>query len=245
MKKEVKLLLDRSIDSVLISIEHFNRPWDRGRTDVVLILLDRSFELFLKSIILHRGGKIRDRGQKETIGFEKCIRRCLSNDDLKCLSEDQALTIQIINSLRDAAQHHLLEISEQQLYIYVQAGVTIIGDLLESEFDTQLADYLPERVLPISTERPTDIISLFEQEFGEIKTMVEPGSRKQIQARAKLRSMAIVESSLRGERSQPSPGDLNKIVQEIQEGMECRHIFPGVSTLYISDQDEGIPYSLG
>ncbi len=60
MRKQAKILLARSLDSLVLSIEHFNRPWDRGRTEAVLILLDRSFELLLKSIILHKGGKIRE-----------------------------------------------------------------------------------------------------------------------------------------------------------------------------------------
>jgi hypothetical protein len=30
MKKEVKILLGKSIDSLVLSVEHFNRPWDRG-----------------------------------------------------------------------------------------------------------------------------------------------------------------------------------------------------------------------
>jgi len=206
--------------------------------------MDRAFELLLKSIIINRGGKIRERGKKETIGFEKCVRKCLSEEPLKCISEDQALTIQVINSLRDAAQHHLLDISEQQLYIYIQAGVTIINDLLIAEYDANLSEFMPERVLPVSTEHPTDIISLFEHEFNDIREMVQPGSRKQIQARAKLRSMAIVESSLQGERTQPSPNDLKRIVQDIQDGKDCRDIFPGVSSLHISERDDGIPFSL-
>jgi len=39
MKREVRNLLTRSTDSVLLAIEHFNRPWDRGRHEAVLILL--------------------------------------------------------------------------------------------------------------------------------------------------------------------------------------------------------------
>ncbi len=125
MKKEVKVLLSKSIDSLFLSIEHFNRPWDRGRPEAVLILLDRSFELLFKSIIVHRGGKIRERRAKETLGFDLCVRKCLSDVKVKCLSEEEAMTVQIVNSLRDAAQHYLLELSEQQLYIYTQGGLTL------------------------------------------------------------------------------------------------------------------------
>ena len=75
MKKEARLLKNKSLSSLVLSIDHFNRPWDVGRTDAVLMLLDHSFEMLLKSAILHRGGCIRDPGEKNTIGFDACVRR--------------------------------------------------------------------------------------------------------------------------------------------------------------------------
>lgn len=39
MKREAKILLEKSTDSILLAIEHFNRPWDRGRQEIVLVLL--------------------------------------------------------------------------------------------------------------------------------------------------------------------------------------------------------------
>ena len=54
MKKEVKLLRQKAIQSLILSIEIFNRPSDAGRIDGVLIFLDHAFEMLLKSIILHR-----------------------------------------------------------------------------------------------------------------------------------------------------------------------------------------------
>lgn len=56
MKREARLLLDNALDSLVLSIEQFNRPWDQGRKEAVLIFLDRGFELLLKSAIVHLGG---------------------------------------------------------------------------------------------------------------------------------------------------------------------------------------------
>jgi hypothetical protein len=70
MKKEVKILLDKAIASLIISVEHFNRPSDLGRVDAVLILMDHAFEMFLKAAILHKGGRIRQPRAKMTIGFD-------------------------------------------------------------------------------------------------------------------------------------------------------------------------------
>ena len=114
MKRESRLLLDKACDSLILSVEFFNRPHDRGRVSSSLILLDHAFEMLLKSAILHQGGRIREKRAKQTIGFDACVRRGLSNAKLKFLNDEQALLLQTINGLRDAAQHHLLEVSESQ-----------------------------------------------------------------------------------------------------------------------------------
>jgi hypothetical protein len=101
----------------VLTIGHFNRAWDRG-TEAVLILLDRAFELLLKAIIVHRaGGKsIREKNKEGmTIGFDLCPRKCLSDASLKCLSEDEVIALQSLNTLRDVAQHYMVEISEEHL----------------------------------------------------------------------------------------------------------------------------------
>src|SRR3972149_10453819 len=139
MKREARLLIDKAGDSLLLSVEFFNRPHDRGRVSSSLILLDHAFEMLLKASILHRGGRIREKRAKETIGFDTSVRRGLTDGKIKFLSEEQALLLQTINGLRDAAQHHLLDISEGQLYLHVQSGVTLFPDLLKSVFEQDLA----------------------------------------------------------------------------------------------------------
>ena len=158
MRKESRLLLDKSVSSLILSIEQFNRPFDFGRTESVLMFLDHSFEMFLKSAILHRGGKIREKRAKQTIGFDPCVRKALSDGNIKFLTKEQALTLQVINNLRDAAQHHLLDLSEQLLYIHTQSGVTLFKDLLKTVFGSDLYKLLPRRVLPVSSVPITDIL---------------------------------------------------------------------------------------
>lgn len=61
MKREAKLLLQKACDSLVLSIELFNRPHDRGRVSGSLSHLDHGFEMLLKAAIQHRGGRIRER----------------------------------------------------------------------------------------------------------------------------------------------------------------------------------------
>ena len=63
--------------------------------------------------------------------------------------------------------NHLLDISEGQLYVHVQSGVTLFRDVLNSVFDQDLASHLPTRVLPISTSPPTDLATLFDWEVAD------------------------------------------------------------------------------
>ena len=171
MKRESKLLFAKAVDSLMLSIEHFNRPWDRGRVD--------------------------------------------------------------------AAQHHLVDLSEQHLYIHAQAGLTLFRDILRNVFDQDLQAHLPSRVLPLSTTPPTDLAMLFEQEAKEVRRLLRPGKRRRVEAAAKLRALAIVDGAMRGDRLQPADGDLRKLGQSIGKGENWREVFPGVAAIEITATGTG------
>lgn len=234
MKKKARLLLNKAVDALLISIEHFNRPSDRGRIASILIMLDHAFEMLLKASILHKGGRIREPRAKQTIGFDACVRKAFSDGAIQFLSEEETLLLQGINSLRDAAQHHLVDVSEPLLYLYTQAGLTLFRDLLKRVFDLDLRTDLPERVLPVSTTPPTDLAGLFTREVGEIKKLLKPGRRRKVEANAKLRALAIMEGSIQGEKLQPSTADLNRFGGKLVGGMNWEDVFPGVALLNIT-----------
>ncbi|MDR7548777.1 MAG: hypothetical protein QN131_02415 [Armatimonadota bacterium] len=244
MKREARLLRDKALDSLVLAIEHFNRPYDRGRASTVLILLDHSFEMVLKAAILHRGGRIRERRAKQTLGFDACVRKALSDAAVRFLTEEQALALQTINGLRDAAQHHLLEVPEQQLYLYAQVGVTLFRDILKVVFGQELRDYLPDRVLPVSTEPPKDLTLLVRDEVETVRNLLKPGTRRKVQARARIRALAILEAATRGERTQPTDGELNKVLGRLGRGEKWTSVFPGVASLALSVNGEGIPVQI-
>jgi hypothetical protein len=91
--------------------------------------------MLLKASILHKGGKIKERRATQTIGFESCVRKAFSDGEIKFLTEDEVLTLQSLNGLRDAAQHYTLEISEQHLYFQAQSGLTLFRDMVKRVFD--------------------------------------------------------------------------------------------------------------
>ena len=243
MRREAKLLLSKALDSLILGVELFNRPHDRGRVSGVLIQVDHGFEMLLKSAIVHRGGKIRERNAKQTIGFDTCVRRGLSDGSIRFLTEEQALTLQTINGLRDAAQHHLLEISEGQLYLHVQSGVTLFRDLLESVFQKELAKELPNRVLPISTSLPNDLVTIFNSEVGEILRLLEPGRRRTIEAQARLRPLAVLNSAIMGEKDQPSVEELNRISKDLRT-KDWSEVFAGAAAVEVVTDGTGPSLSI-
>ncbi len=244
MKREARRLLEKATDSLVLAIELFNRPHDRGRVSGTLIHLDHSFEMLMKAAILHRGGCIRERRAKETIGFDACVRRSLSDGNIRYLTEEQALILQTINGLRDAAQHYLLDISEGQLYIHVQSGVTLFRDLLKSVFSQELDCQLPTRVLPISTSPPTDLATLFDSEVKEIEKLLQPGRRRRVEAFARLRPLAILDATIRGEKGQPSDSDLRRMCREVSEGKVWHDVFQGAAVVEIVADGTGPSLSL-
>ncbi len=239
MKKEVKHLYRKSIDSLTLSIELFNRPNDCARVHGVLIFMDHAFEMLLKAAIIHKGGRIREKRAKETIGFSSCVRKAFSDGTIKFLNEEEVLTLQTLNGLRDAAQHYTLEMSEQYLYFQAQAGLTLFRDITKRVFNIDLKTELPVRVLPLSTTPPMDIQAFFSNEVGEIKKLIQPKSRKELEALEKLRALAIMENSIQGNESQPSNAELKALSKKIKQGLSWEQIFPSVSTLKITSNGYG------
>jgi hypothetical protein len=243
MKREARLLLEKGCDSLLLSVELFNRPHDRGRVSGTLIQLDHAFEMFLKAAIIHRGGQIREKGAKQSIGFDTSVRRGLSDGGIKFLHDDQALTLQTINGLRDAAQHDLLDKSEGQLYLHEQSGVTLFRDLLKTVFGQDLVSHLPSRILPVSTSPPTDIATLFDSEVNEIQKLLGPRRRRRIEAEARRRPLAILDAALKGEKGQPSAGDLHRINKELVGGKKWQDVL-GEAAVQITADGSGPTLSL-
>jgi hypothetical protein len=239
MKREAKHLLNKATNSLLLSVDHFNCLWDIGRSDTILILLDHSFEMLLKASLVERGAKIRGRGDANTIGFDHCVRKGLTDGSVKFLDEDQVLTLQMINNYRDAAQHYLLDVTEELLYITVQSGLTVFKRILADVFIQNLGDYFPSRALPISTRPPQDIAELFHDEVQALRTMLQPGKRQRTEALARLRPLAIMEDALNGRNQTPSDSQLGAIGREICRKREWHELFPGVASIQVTTNGYG------
>lgn len=233
---------DTSINSFRIAVELFNRPFDNGRTEGVLILLDHSFEMLLKAAILRRGGEIRaDDGSGQTISLEKCVKRCRdgtrNNQRIQCLSNSEAAAILSLNNLRDYAQHEQVDVREQQLYLQSRQCTDIFEMVLTQVFNESLSQYLPERVLPLSTTVPTDIASVIDQEIDVIQELMDEGATDE--ARNKLKALDSVERGLADEGETPNLSELTTTLQAVDNDQDLEDIFPSTFAALTDGVDSG------
>lgn len=155
MKRKTRSSIDCAVESLTLAMELFNRPAETARQEGILLLLNHSFEMLLKAVVLEKTGRIHNPREKFNYGFEKCV--SIVHLQLGLLDKDEALILKNLNGFRDAAAHDLVQISEGLLYGHAQSALNIFVTLLKKVFARDLSRELPRRVLPICTVAPTDI----------------------------------------------------------------------------------------
>ena len=157
LRVDVEHLLTQAIDSLTNGVDFFNRSSEQGRQASVLIFLEHACEMLLKAGLVQRGCNIRDPASGYTLSFENCLNRGTDDGHLKFLDDDERSTLRVLNGLRDQAQHYLVDVSEQVLYTVAQSTLSLVGKLITRLFGIALAERLPRRVLPLSTDPPRSI----------------------------------------------------------------------------------------
>ncbi|WP_152418793.1 DUF3644 domain-containing protein [Haloferax volcanii] len=230
------------INSFRLAIELFNRPYDEGRVEAVLIHLNHAFEMLLKGAILKREGQIRDEdGRGNTYGFEKCVNICRYGQHevtgVRCISESEGAVLHTINHQRDFAEHEQVQISEGQLYLQSRQGVDIFSKVLADVFNEQLSDYLPERILPLATLMPVDIIDLIDEEISTIERLMEEG--RVDSARNRVKSLESLERGLDNEGRTPTQNEMDERLSEIVKEENLERVFPRLFAAISGEEDIG------
>lgn len=241
-KRDVAELKKRATNSLVLGIELFNRPHDQGRAEGVLIILHHAFEMLLKAIIKDKTGTVHAKGEKYSYGFDKCLE--VAQNEIKVISADERTTLSILDAHRDTAIHYYQDVSEDLLYLQAQAAVTLFDDLLRRVFKERLADCIPERVLPVSTRPPKDLKVLIDSELSQVDELLQAGSRKGIQAAARLRPILAMATATRSDAERVTEGELRKAINRRRRGDDWRIIFPEVAQLKLETQGDGIPIFL-
>jgi hypothetical protein len=237
-RRETRILKDKALASLKRAIACFNSFDDDGRATAVLVQLQHAFEMLIKAGLTENGVKVFDKRFGRSFGFDKCINLATVTKPLS-LSEHEAGTLRAIDALRDDAQHWFAEMSEGLLYAHVRAGVTLFDDLLHRSFGERLADSLPHRVLPISSEPPKDIQLLIDQEYEQIKDLLRPSRRRGPEARGRIRSLLALESH-RTPDALVTKQDVDRVERAIKAGAERSKVFPQLGEIASVVEGEGL-----
>lgn len=216
----------------------FNSPYDDGRPTVVLLHLQHAFEMLLKAALVQGGVKVFDKESGRSISFETALNQCSQLKGLK-VTRDEAGTLRTIDALRDDEQHWFNNVSEGLLYLHSRAAVTLFDELLFRAFKQRLADHLPNRVLPVSTEAPQDILVLIDSEYTNVAELLKPGRRARDEARAKIRTLLALEAHV-SEDARVSETDVNRVEKGIKVGKLRQQVFPKLSGLAADISGEGL-----
>lgn len=229
MRATARTLHGKALSSMRTAMTAFNSPSSDGRGTVVLLHLQHAFEMLLKAALVQGGAKVFDKRSGRSIGFEAAVNQASQLAGIK-LTSDEAGTLRAIDALRDDEQHWFNDVSEGLLYLHARAAVTLFDELIFRGFRQRLADYLPNRVLPVSTEAPQDILALVDSEYASIAELLAPGRRARGEARAKIRTLLALEAHV-SEDTKVSDSDVGRVEKGIKAGKTRQQVFPKLNSL--------------
>lgn len=246
LRPDLERLLTQAIDSLTNGVDYFNRSSDRGRQASVLILLQHACEMLLKAGLLQRDCDIRDRATGYTLSFDNCLNRATDDGNLQFLSYDERATLRVLNNLRDQAQHYLVDVSEQVLYTVSQSALTLFGKLVSRLFGISLSERLPRRVLPLSTDPPTSIHMVMDEEFTQLKRLLNDAARvhNKLQVEAKLRCLLAMDRAIDGKQSNVSTQDFDEARQRVAQAAAWDEVFKGIARLQMTSDGSGVGVAL-
>lgn len=121
--------------------------------------------------------------------------------------------------------------------------MSLFDELLQRSFGDRLANHLPLRVLPISTEPQQDLMALVDKEYQAIRELLKPGRRARDEARARLRTLLALEAHAQ-EDAKVSNTDVNRVERGIREGKERSTVFPRLGSVATQHHGEGPTYKV-
>ncbi len=237
VRRKTQQLKKSAIESLCVAIELFNRPSQIARDQSVMLMLAHSFEMLLKAIIFQKRGTIRDKGEKYTYRFARCIN--VAHNELKLLDAEDLPMLWAIKQDRNAAAHDTVTFSEDMLWLHVRSGVTIFGKLLSAAFEEDLPAVIPSRAIPVSALPPTDARAVIEREMQDIAAMLKPGLRQGEDAKARIRPLLALDGAVTRREEAPTEIELDRAVAAFRQGKNWEDVFPGLATLEIATTPGG------
>ncbi|MDR5171091.1 hypothetical protein IHQ56_04580 [Methylobacillus flagellatus] len=191
--------------------------------------------MLAKALLVQKGQDVFDKEKGTSIGIEKALNIAQSKG---WMSASQTGAIRVIDAMRDQAQHWMIVVPEDALYINARALITVLDEVLTEHFQDTLADNLPVRVLPLSTQVLPDFLMLVNREYAQIRELLAPGRRARDEARGRITALLAMEAHV-SEKVVVSKRDLNRIEEAMKEGVPVEQVFPRLMTLATNVEGEG------
>lgn len=234
-----------SVESLTLAVEVFNRPNTTARTAGVLLPLQHALEMLFKAVIFEKRGTLRDKGEKHSFKFSKCLG--ILRSELRVLDERDALIAEMVDAHRDAVQHYGSIVRHEQLYVDAMGALTVFDDLHERVFSSRLADLDEFRDLPLAltSTPPKDFHTLVSRDFLAIRDLLGPKRRARAEAAELLRPHVLTERAATNPQQveQPTERELDRMLNEIKAGRSWQKLLPGLSKLTL-DQDRDVSFGL-
>lgn len=238
LRSSARILKRKAVSSFRRSVASFNGVDDDGRVTTVLLHAQHAFEMLLKAALNQKRVNVFDKSTGRSIGFEAVIRQAEQTSGIK-LNKEEAGTLRAIDALRDDEQHWYNDVDEALLYVHLRAAVTLFDDLLQRVFGEHLADHLPRRVLPVSTEPPQDFQVLIDREYSKITELLQPGRRMGAEARARIRTLLAMEAHTEPD-TKVSDKDVTRVENGIREGKHRAQVFPRLTNVGAAVSGDGL-----
>lgn len=170
-----KKLVDKSVESILLAIELYNKPLITYRTDSVLVLIINSWESALKALILKkRWAKITVNKKKDFLECVECVKSNLGNN----YPDDWYHSLIFLYEERCKIIHYNKDLVLID-YMLLQANIILFKQFLEKLLDTNMTKKVNWMILPIGFDLPytqfdfLNTKSSIKSTSNEIKTYYE------------------------------------------------------------------------
>ena len=235
LRREARTLKGKALCSLRRGVSAFNSYEEDGRMTAVLLHLQHAAEMLLKAMLVQKGVRVFDASKQTSIGFEKCVNLAAAHCKLE---PSEAGLLRALDAMRDAEQHWMIVVSEDALFLHARGFVTTFDDLLKRSLDDTLADHLPARVLPISTQMPVGFDALVDREYSTIRELLKPGKRQRDEARGRIRALLAMESHV-AEGVDMSEADIDRVEKAVRAGKPRPEVFPRLGGLGTQVSGEG------
>jgi hypothetical protein len=178
----------------------------------------------LKGAVLKGTGKLRAKNDKHNYSFARCLNICFLK--LKLFDETNHAGLKIINSLRDAAAHDVLELNEGVLAHFYIMAVLIFQDILGRVSVEKFSKRVFARKILSKSAPPKDFNFYLRNDFSTAKKMLKQGKKRRQAALIKLRPYVIVENDLREAAGKRTAISEDSVIKKVMEGKGIEEVFP-------------------